>query len=157
MDKAVEIIAKRKETLSFAESCTGGLLSASLTKKSGISKIFVGSIVSYSNSMKIEVLGVPKHQIKCHGAVSEVVALSMAIGARNVSGSNWAVSVTGIAGPGGGTKQKPVGTVCFGLIGPGISRTYRKQFSGDRETVQTHSQSFVWEILMEHLAKDLKN
>lgn len=157
MDRAIEIIAKRNWTLSFAESCTGGLLSASLTKKSGISKIFLGSIVSYSNSMKTEVLGVPKHQIRCHGAVSEVVALSMANGAKKVSGSTWAVSVTGIAGPGGGTKQKPVGTVCFGIIGPGISRTYRKQFDGDRESVQIQSQSFVWEILMKHLAKDLKD
>lgn len=157
MNQVIDIVAKQKSTLSFAESCTGGLLSATLTKKSGISQIFLGSIVSYSNSMKIDCLGVPKQEIETHGAVSEEVALSMAKGIQQKSGSTWSVSVTGIAGPGGGSDEKPVGTVCFGLVGPKISNTYKEFFSGDRESVQNSSMNFVWNILMEHLANDLKD
>lgn len=156
LEDVVGVVAKRNITISFAESCTGGRVSANLAKKSGISKIFAGSVVSYSNAMKSQVLGVPKNQIRCHGAVSRVVALSMAKGVKNISGSTWAVSITGIAGPTGGTKEKPVGTVCFGVVGPGISDTYQKLFSGDREEVQAKAEEFVWEILMKHLAIDLK-
>lgn len=152
----LDVFAKRKWTLSLAESCTGGRVSATLTEKSGISKIYLGSVVSYSNSMKSEILGVPLSQLRTHGAVSEVVALSMAKGVAKLTKSTWAVSITGIAGPGGGSKEKPVGTVCFGLIGPGISKTYKMQFSGDRNSVQNSSQNFVLEILMEHIANDLK-
>ncbi|MEC9283856.1 MAG: CinA family protein [Bdellovibrionota bacterium] len=156
MDSVIEVCAQRNWTLSFAESCTGGLVSASLCEKSGVSKIFLGSVVSYANSLKMDALGVPKHQLDCFGAVSEPVAISMATGIRNLTESTWAVSITGVAGPGGGSPEKPVGTVCFSLVGPGVSMSYKKHFEGDRNVVQNSAKDYVWEILLEQFAKDVQ-
>src|SRR5262245_30218944 len=113
----------RGETVSFAESCTGGLLSSYLTSLPGVSDVYIGSVVAYSNRVKEDLLGVPFSLLKAVGAVSVPVALRMSGGARSLFRTTWAVSITGIAGPGGGTDQKPVGTVCFGLSGPGIEKT----------------------------------
>ena len=102
-------------TFATAESCTAGMISAAMGDVPGVSEVFLGGVVSYANEVKINVLGVPEEVIKTVGAVSEKCAGYMAEGSKRVTGADVAVSVTGIAGPGGGTKEKPVGTVCFGF------------------------------------------
>lgn len=110
-----EELTKRHTTLSVAESCTGGLISQRITQVPGISSVFVGSIVVYSNLMKIKLLGVPELILQKYGAVSEECAFHMADGVRKTMQSDWGLSVTGIAGPSGGMPNKPVGTVYFGI------------------------------------------
>jgi len=102
-------------TLALAESCTGGFIANQITNVPGASKIFLGGIVAYSNGVKIKFLDVRPKTLKKHGAVSEIVAREMAGGARKKFGADFAIAVTGIAGPGGGTKEKPVGTVFIAL------------------------------------------
>lgn len=118
-----------------AESCTGGAIAAGITALPGASTMFAGGVVSYSNFVKINVLGVDAECLERHGAVSEPVARQMAAGARRVCGADYAVATSGIAGPGGGSEAKPVGTVCMAVASPrGVaSKTYH--FSGDRAEV----------------------
>ena len=111
----VKLLIKRKNRISFAESCTGGLLSSVITSISGSSKVFTLGLVTYSNSAKINVLKVPKKIITKHGAVSYETCLSMVKNLNRISKTNISVSITGIAGPKGGTKQKPVGLVFIGI------------------------------------------
>ncbi len=106
---------KADKTIGTAESCTGGLIGAAITSISGASSVFKGGIISYDNSVKTSQLNVAAELIETHGAVSEEVAKAMALGALNQLGIDMALSITGIAGPGGGTDQKPVGTVWLGL------------------------------------------
>ena len=113
--KIVKLLIKKKNRISFAESCTGGLLSSVITSISGSSKIFTLGLVTYSNSSKINVLKVPKKIITKHGAVSYETCLSMVKNLNRISKTNISVSITGIAGPKGGTKQKPVGLVFIGI------------------------------------------
>ena len=114
--EAIVALARRKgRRIATAESCTGGMVAAAITAVAGSSAVFDGGIVSYANSAKVQLLGVPEGLIARHGAVSEPVAQAMAEGARARLGADLAVSVTGIAGPGGATADKPVGRVCFGL------------------------------------------
>ena len=113
--KIVRILIKRKLKISFAESCTGGLLSNSITAISGSSKIFTLGLVTYSNHAKISILKVPKNIINKHGAVSFETCLSMVKNLSKISKTNICISVTGIAGPKGGTKEKPVGLVYIGI------------------------------------------
>lgn len=113
------MLKDRGETLSIAESCTGGAVSARFTAMPGASEYFVGSVVSYANSVKINVLGVSEVALNEHGAVSEQVAVQMAEGVRRLTGSTYAISTTGIAGPDGGTPEKPVGTVWMAVATPG--------------------------------------
>lgn len=116
--KAAEILALAREAgwrIAAAESCTGGLVAAALTSVAGSSDVFERGYVTYSNAAKIACLSVPAALIETHGAVSEPVASAMASGARLAADVDLAVSITGVAGPGGGTRDKPVGMVCFGL------------------------------------------
>jgi len=113
--KIVKLLIKKKNRISFAESCTGGLLSSVITSISGSSKVFTLGLVTYSNSAKINVLKVPKKIIAKHGAVSYETCLSMVKNLNRISKTNISVSITGIAGPKGGTKQKPVGLVFIGI------------------------------------------
>ena len=113
--KIVKLLIKKKNRISFAESCTGGLLSSVITSISGSSKVFTLGLVTYSNSAKINVLKVPKKIIEKHGAVSYETCLSMVKNLNRISKTNISVSITGIAGPKGGTKQKPVGLVFIGI------------------------------------------
>ena len=113
--KIVKLLCKKKIKISFAESCTGGLLSSSITSVSGSSKIFTLGLVTYSNQAKIKILKVPKRIIMKYGAVSYETCLSMVKNLNKISKTNISVSITGVAGPKGGTKKKPVGLVYIGI------------------------------------------
>ena len=151
LDRVVQTLRERKQTLCFAESCTGGLLSSVLTAEAGISDIYVGGVVAYANSVKENVLNVPAHILSTVGAVSTPVALSMAKGVKALTGSTWAVSITGIAGPSGGSDRKPVGTVCFAIIGPGLEWSTQESFKGSRTEVQKASADFATKWLLEKM------
>jgi nicotinamide-nucleotide amidase len=126
-------------TLATAESITGGLVGARLTSVPGSSGVFVGGVVAYSNELKRSQLGVPAETLEAHGAVSPETAAAMAAGARERLGADVAVSVTGIAGPGGGTPDKPVGLVYLHAEAPDASRGIEFDFPGDRETIRIRS------------------
>ena len=113
--KVVKLLSKKRLNISFAESCTGGLLASTVTSISGSSKIFTIGLVTYSNQAKMKFLKVPKKIILKHGAVSYETCLSMVKNLNKISKTNIAVSITGIAGPKGGTKEKPVGLVYIGI------------------------------------------
>jgi nicotinamide-nucleotide amidase len=131
-----DLLRQRHATLATAESCTGGLVGEMLTAVAGSSDYYLGGVVSYSNKLKTDLLGVDQALIARHGAVSEPVAAAMAQGACRRLGSDWAVSITGIAGPGGGTAEKPVGLIYAGLCGPGVASVQRHIFPGDRATIR---------------------
>ena len=135
----LELLLKRGETVALAESCTGGKLATMLTDSPGASGALLEGFVTYSNEAKIRSLGVREETIIAHGAVSEECAREMADGARQRTGATWALSVTGIAGPDGGSEEKPVGTVFIGLSGPDGVAAQRFQFVGDRSWIRTLS------------------
>ncbi|MCJ8312834.1 MAG: CinA family protein [Saccharospirillaceae bacterium] len=126
----------QKKTVSTAESCTGGLVSANITEQNGVSSWFLGGIVSYANECKQNILKVNSGDLEKFGAVSETVALQMAIGANQITGSDYAVSLTGVAGPGGGTKNHPVGTVWIAWANKNEANAECFLFNGDRKSVR---------------------
>jgi nicotinamide-nucleotide amidase len=126
-------------SLALAESCTGGLVGKMLTDVSGASGYFLGGIVAYDNRIKREMLGVEESALDEHGAVSGAVAEQMARGARGRFGSDWALSLTGIAGPAGGSEEKPVGLVWIGLAGPEGAKAFRHVFAGERDRVRNRA------------------
>jgi nicotinamide-nucleotide amidase len=129
MEKAVgQLLREKQATLALAESCTGGLIANRLTNESGSSDYFVFSGITYSNQAKIDILNVSAETIRIHGAVHENTAKEMARGARSISGATYGLATSGIAGPTGGTKDKPVGTVCIGLATPHASVGHRFYF-----------------------------
>lgn len=130
----IPLLQQRGQTVSTAESCTGGLLASRLTNISGASEVFHEGFVTYSNEAKTRNLGVPEDLISAHGAVSEPVAKAMAEGAVARTGSHFGISITGIAGPSGGTEAKPVGTVFIALAGAGETLVRHERFPTDRET-----------------------
>jgi nicotinamide-nucleotide amidase len=132
-------LASRNQTLAVAESCTGGLVGASLTEVPGSSSYFRMGIVTYSNASKHQLLGVSAETIRVHGAVSEETAREMAEKIRILAGTDWGLSVTGIAGPGGGTPEKPVGLVYTAVSGPEGVRTKRLLLRGDRQQIRIRS------------------
>ena len=140
----VRLLAKRKQTLALAESCTGGCIAHRLTNVPGASAIFLGGMVSYANDVKGKFLGVRAETLQHHGAVSEAVAREMAIGAQENFGSDFAMAVTGIAGPGGGTREKPVGTVFIGLAGEFGTVVARKLNAFERGTFK---EVVAWQAL----------
>lgn len=163
MHPALEILKSRQLTLATAESCTGGQLAAALTAHSGASAYYHWGVVTYSNRAKTQLLQVSPDSLRQHGAVSQVVAEAMAIGALHQSGSQIAISTTGIAGPDGGSDEKPVGTVCFGLAyrvdehnnAPIESRvrvhSYRERLNGDRAQIQAQAVMVALDLLQKHL------
>jgi PncC family amidohydrolase len=126
-------------TLATAESCTGGLVAARLTSVPGSSDVFLGGVVSYADEVKSSALGVPEEVLRAYGAVSAETAAAMSAGARERLGADVAVSVTGIAGPGGGTAEKPVGLVYLNASSAGAELALDFTAPGDRETVRTRS------------------
>ena len=154
VEELAQLLLKNDWRLSTAESCTGGLVAASLTHLAGSSNWFERGYITYSNDAKSEDIGVEAHLIQDHGAVSEQVAKAMAIGAKQSSNSNIALSITGIAGPTGGSKEKPVGTVCFAwTLDNDQVFSETKLFSGDRAIVREQASQFVIEHLLELLKK----
>ncbi len=147
--RLVMLCRARGVTLATAESCTGGLIAAAITAIPGSSAVLDRGFVTYSNAAKTELLGVPAGLINAVGAVSEAVASRMAAGAKQFAGVDIAVSVTGIAGPDGGTTEKPVGTVWFGLANRhGDVLTRHRQFPGDRAAIRAASVSYALTLLL---------
>lgn len=130
------LLEQRKWTLGTAESCTGGLLSHQLTNVSGSSAWFRGTVVAYADEIKTGLLGVDAEILENHGAVSEECVLEMVRGARKALGVDAAVAISGIAGPTGGTEEKPVGTVWMAVAGPEREATSLRNFEGSREEVK---------------------
>lgn len=147
-----QLLLARGWWVAFAESCTGGLATSRMTDIPGSSGYLEGSIVAYSNRAKMEWLGVPEALIAEHGAVSEPVAQAMAAGIRERAGVNVGVAITGIAGPGGGSEQKPVGTVCIAVDG-GVSIVRTLRFPGGREMVKAMSANWAIDMLRRYLIK----
>jgi len=151
------ILIEHNWKIALAESCTGGLVSTTLTDLAGSSDWFERGYITYSNEAKSECLDVPIEIIEAFGAVSEQVAKAMADGARRKADVNVAISITGIAGPTGGSVEKPVGTVCFGWsikqnVGDDIKTiTITKQFSGDRQAVRVQACDYALSKLLELL------
>jgi nicotinamide-nucleotide amidase len=135
--------------LATAESCTGGLIAAACTDIAGSSEWFERGFVTYSNEAKTELLGVDAALIEAHGAVSEVVARAMAFGAVRHSHAQVGVAVTGVAGPGGGSKDKPVGTVWFGFSVDGLLTSETRRFDGDRAAVRAATVRHALQRLIE--------
>ena len=131
-NKIVRLLTERKQTLAVAESCTGGYISHRLTNVPGASAVFSAGLITYSNDAKQKFLTVRAETLAQHGAVSEAVAREMAEGARRAVGTDYAIAVTGIAGPGGGTPDKPVGTVFIGVASAKETRVFRRFNPGER-------------------------
>ena len=146
-----ELLLARGWWVAFAESCTGGLATSRMTDVPGSSAYVERSVVAYSNRAKTELLDVPPELIAEHGAVSEPVALAMASGIRRKAGVNIGVAITGIAGPGGGTEQKPVGTVCIAVDGGGEPKVRTFRFPGGREMVKAMSANWAIDMLRRYL------
>lgn len=146
-------LRERKQNLAVAESCTGGGLGARITSVSGSSDVFLGGAISYANTAKIGMLGVASETLENEGAVSEKCALEMAEGARREFGGDWAVSITGVAGPDGGTPQKPVGLVYIGVSGPDGTTVEEHRFRGSREGIRQRSVQFALIQLRNRIAR----
>lgn len=129
-------LAARRERVGLAESCTGGMLAELVTRVPGASAVLDLGVVAYANGMKEKVVGVPAALLEAHGAVSEPVARALAEGVRRSAGAHWGIGITGIAGPTGGTPEKPVGTVHLALAGPSGTEHVQRLFRGDRERIR---------------------
>jgi nicotinamide-nucleotide amidase len=144
-------LAARGERLALAESCTGGLLAELVTRVPGASAVFDLGVVAYANAMKERVVEVPPALLAAHGAVSEPVARALAEGARRIAGATWGVGITGVAGPSGGTPEKPVGTVHLAIAGPGGTEPFARLFRGDRDRVRRHAALEALDLLRRRL------
>jgi len=140
-------LRERGESVSVAESCTGGMLAERITSIPGSSDYFLGGFLVYTDRMKTELLGVSEDLLREHTAVSEEAAREMARGARERTGSTWALSVTGVAGPSGGTEAAPIGTVIIGVAGPDGAATRRERLPGDRTRVRTLATQAALDLL----------
>lgn len=146
-----ELLRQAGASLTVAESCTGGLLAERITRVPGSSDYFLGGAVTYTDELKSQVLGVPGEMLREHGAVSEPVARAMAEGVRRVFRSDYGIGITGVAGPGGGSEAKPVGTVHVALAGPRGVEHKRIRFPGDRERVRMQSAQLALDLLRRRL------
>jgi nicotinamide-nucleotide amidase len=146
-----ELLISRNLTLAIAESCTGGLIANRVTNVSGSSKYFELGVVSYSNDSKIELLNVPLKIIESFGAVSSETAIAMATGVKELAKSNLGLGVTGIAGPTGGTTEKPVGLVFIALTTEETVNSHKFNFSGSRLEIKTQTADAGLKIVIDHL------
>ncbi len=146
-EKIIKALSEKEETITFAESCTGGRIAAAFTAISGSSAVLNGSCVTYSNEIKHLWLGVEETVLENFGAVSRQCVAQMLEGIKNLAGADYAIAVSGIAGPTGGTEQKPVGTVYIGLQTPFSQEIFHCFFHGNREQVQEQSVVFAIEKL----------
>ncbi|MBE5761149.1 MAG: competence/damage-inducible protein A [Clostridiales bacterium] len=148
---AAKMLVEKGVTISTAESLTGGMVASTLIDYPGISSVMLSSVVAYSNEAKINILGVKEETLRAHGAVSREVAAQMAEGMRKLSGSDVAVSTTGIAGPGGATDKKPVGLVYIGFADKNGTRAYELNLRGDRERVRRMTMLNAMDIIRTHI------
>jgi nicotinamide-nucleotide amidase len=152
-EQVASILVESRRTVAVAESCTGGLMSARLTERGGSSEYFLGGAVVYSNQAKVSTAGVDPGLIERFGAVSAEVAEALASGAAARFGTDFGIGITGIAGPGGGTEEKPVGTVCFSVFSrDGARLTRRVQLPGDRSDIRDRSTTVAMHLLLQVLA-----
>jgi len=151
VEKIIKKLASQNQTISFAESCTGGRIAAAFTSISGASAVLDGSVVTYSNAIKHTWLGVDNEVLEKFGAVSSQCVTQMLEGIKNLSGADYTLAVSGIAGPTGGTEEKPVGTVYIGLQTPFSQEIFQCFFHGKREYVQEQSTAFAIEKIAEVL------
>ena len=151
------ILKAHKCTLSTAESCTGGMISSMITSVPGSSEYFLGAVTSYANSVKQNVLGVPAEIIEKYGAVSSECVAAMAEGVRKLTCSDYSVATSGIAGPGGGSEEKPIGTVWIGVASEHGTETFRLRFNSDRKRNIERFSSSALHILLNKLRKELTN
>ena len=153
IEEVERICLSRNWRIGFAESCTGGLLSSWVAQRPGISSVYQGAVVTYARRAKIDILGVKLATIQAMGEVSEPVARAMAQGARKVLSCDWSVAITGIAGPGGGSKEKPVGMVCFAVSGPGFEKALTHLFASglERHEIQRQAALFAFDLLISGL------
>ena len=151
------VLKKHGKTVSVAESCTGGTISALFTGMPGSSEFYLGSVTSYANSVKTEVLGVPAEIIASHGAVSSECVAAMAEGVRKLTGSDYSVATSGIAGPGGGTEEKPVGLVWIGVSSQKGTETLKLTFRGDRKRNIERFASSALDTLRKKIESELIN
>ena len=148
----VEQLRSLEKTVALAESCTGGLISNLVTDVAGSSDYFLFSAVTYSNEAKMKVIGVAQKTLEVHGAVHEQTALEMAVGVKKAGNADWGISTTGIAGPTGGTADKPVGTVCIGIAGPGVESAKQYIFNfGNRARNKKMFAATALEVLRRRL------
>jgi len=145
------LLRERGATVAVAESCTGGMLGARLTTIPGSSQYFVGGFITYSNALKRELLGVSADTLERYGAVSAETAEAMAAGARDRAGATYAVSITGVAGPDGGTDEKPVGLVYLAIAGPEGNTVTHRRFIGDRERIRVFTAQAALDLLRRRL------
>ena len=146
-EAVIGICGERKMTIAVAESCTGGMLGQRLTAIAGSSDVFRGGVIAYDNGIKESLLGVPHSTLQAHGAVSVETAAAMAAGARRRVGASIGIGITGIAGPGGGTPEKPVGTVCVAIDGDGITSAKSLRLIGDRDEIRQRSAQSALDML----------
>ena len=152
LSKQINYLAvANKVRISTAESCTGGLLASCLTSIEGASNYFDYGFVTYSNEAKIHMLGVEQKILEQYGAVSEEVAIAMALRAMKISKSSISISITGIAGPGGGSSAKPVGTVYFGIASISNTKAHLVRFTGDRSVVRYKATKEALSLLLKTL------
>ena len=152
LDHWAAALLARQQTLATAESCTGGLVGAALTGLPGSSAWYLGGVIAYANDLKVRLLGVPADVLAAHGAVSLETARAMAAGARAATGADFAVSITGIAGPAGGTPEKPVGLVFIGVAAPHGTATFKHHFSGSRAEIRQAATEAALRHLLEAVA-----
>ena len=156
-EAVLELSRARGWTLATAESCTGGLVGARLTEVPGASDAYVGGIVAYSNDVKRARLAVRAETLREHGAVSAETAAEMATGARHALAADVAVAVTGVAGPGGGTPDKPVGLVYITVDSPDGSSTEKLQIGGDRQRIREQATETALRLVHRHLTQPARN
>jgi PncC family amidohydrolase len=147
------LLRRHGTTVATAESCTGGLIASLLTDVSGSSDYYLGGVIAYANEVKRDVLGVSAETLQTVGAVSQEAALQMARGARRLLEADYALSTTGIAGPTGGTPEKPVGLVYIALVGPDVERCERHVWTRDRLGNKRLSAQRAIQMLIEHLER----
>lgn len=150
---AFRLLRSRNEKVSFAESLTGGLIAATFVENPGASDVLDESYVTYAADSKVRILGVHRETVDTVGVVSERCAREMAAGVKRISGADWGVSATGLAGPNGGTDDLPVGTVFIGVAGADGSEAYECRFGGDRAEVRCRAVQRAFELLAERIEK----
>ena len=153
MDKLFEYLKENNMTISTAESCTGGMIASAITNVSGASGFFGTGVVTYANEAKMKLVGVKKETLEKYGAVSEQTAMEMAEGVLELGNADVSVSVTGIAGPTGGTPDKPIGLVYIGVSGKHGTYAYKNNFAGSRDAVRMQTVERAFELVYDYLIK----